>query len=116
MRVIARGVSISDKVNRRLVADGYITVPLAANALTKMVDIHVPQSTGEYLWGQPGFSPETILSEYLPNYTSIFSTTYHYIKAPINLLGFYWRHVNNRLKERYLGGGADIIMASRRTS
>jgi hypothetical protein len=109
-------VSISDKVNSRLIADGYITVPLAANALHKMVDIHVPQSTGEYLWGRPGLSPEVILSEYLPNYISIFSTTYHYIKAPLNLLGFYWRHVNNRLKERYPDGGADIIMAFRKTS
>ena len=116
MGLIARGVSISDKVNSRLVADGYITVPLAANALHKMVDIHVPQSTGEYLWGRPGFSPEAILSEYLPNYTSIFSATYHYIKAPLNRLGFYWRHVNNRLKERHPDGGADIIMAFRKTS
>lgn len=116
MALITPEMNIVDKVNSRLTADGYITRPLAGNALHKMVDIHVPQSTGQFLWGQPGFAPEAILTEYLPNYSNIFSATYHYIKAPLSLLGVYWRHVNKRLKQRYPDGGADIIMAFRKTS
>lgn len=116
MGLIARGMSISDKVNEHLITVGYIKTALAGNALHKMVDIHVPQSTGEFLWGLPGFSPEAILKEYLPKYNSVFSTTYHHIKAPLNALGFYWRHVNNRLKQRHPDGGADIIMAFRKPS
>src|SRR6185369_1198502 len=46
--VLAKAESIADKVNRRLLEGGLIKAPLAANALHKMVDIHVPQSTGEY--------------------------------------------------------------------
>jgi len=114
MGFITPALSLTDKVNSRLITDGYITVPLAKNALSKMVDIHVPQLNGEYLWGQPGFSPEAILSEYLINYTSIYSCTYHYIKAPLNKLGFYWGHINRRLKARHSDGGADIIMAFRK--
>ena len=112
---LAREETMVDKVNGRLLSGGYIKAPLAANALHKMVDIHVPQSTGEYLWGRPGFAPEAIVREYLPNYSVVYSTTYHHLKAPLHLLGSYWRNVNNRLKARYPDGGADTIMAFRKT-
>jgi len=116
MGIIARATNLSEKVNESLLAEGHATTPLAANAIQKMVDIHVPQSYGEYLWGQPGFSPETLLIQYLRCYTTIFNATYHHLKAPFHLLGCYWRHVNNRLKRDYPDGGADIIMAFRKSS
>ena len=114
--IIARATSLSEKVNHFLLAEGHAAIPLAANAIQKMVDIHVPQSNGEYLWGQPGFSPDTILNQYLPCYTIIFDATYHHLKAPFHRLGWCWRQVNNQLKRRYPDGGADIIMAFRKTS
>jgi hypothetical protein len=115
MGIVERAESISDRINKRLIANGYVTAPLTANALIKMVDIHVPQSTGEYLWGHPGFSTEAIINDYMHDYMCIFSETYHHLKAPLNMLGFYWRHVNNRLKKRYPDGGSDITMAFRKT-
>jgi SAM-dependent methyltransferase len=106
-----REPAITDLVNGQLLRDGYAVKPLAANAIRKMVDIHVPLSSGQYPWGEPGFSPDEIVKTYLPGWAAVFAKTYHHIKAPATSLSAPWRAVARRLESRYPDCGSDIIMA-----
>ena len=106
-----RQPGITEIVNEQLLRHRHASKPLPANAIRKLVDIHVPLSSGDYPWGEPGFSPESVVRDHLPGWTAAFSRTYHHIKAPSTSLSALWRAIGRRLERRYPACGSDIIMA-----
>ena len=111
-----RPPGITEIVNEQLLRNRHASKPLPSNAIRKLVDIHVPLSSGEYPWGEPGFSPESVVRDYLPGWTVAFSRTYHHIKAPSSSLSARWRAVARWLEQRHPACGSDIIMAFVKTA